>query len=373
MIDKKKKILITHSSNDLYGASKILLQTIEILIAQQYKIFVVLPYAGPLDKLLEEKVSIYHCNLGVLRKKYFNFFGLINRFYYIAKSIFFLNKLIDKNEISIVYSNTSVIISGAFIAKIKNIRSYFHIHEIPTNSFYKFFIINFVNLFSDKIIVVSKAVRDHWFKKNKKVHVIYNGFFFANNLKKNEKYRDKNNIVMTSISRIIPYKGHIYLLKILTLLLNRNNNIILYILGDTFKGYEDYEISVKNYVLKNKLNKNVIFTGYKKNIDYYLNISDFFIHTPILPDPLPTVIFEAINSNTPVISTDVGGSVEILENGKGGLLIPHNNVNKSAELIDSFIKNSELVNKKNNYVKYSIKKKFNNKLFEKNIVKFFSN
>ena len=31
----------------------------------------------------------------------------------------------------------------------------------------------------------------------------------------------------------------------------------------------------------------------------FLDKSHFFIHTPISPDPFPTVIFEAIESKTP--------------------------------------------------------------------------
>ena len=49
-----KKILIFHSSNDLYGASKILLQVINILISSGYETHVFLPYRGPLDKIFSE-------------------------------------------------------------------------------------------------------------------------------------------------------------------------------------------------------------------------------------------------------------------------------------------------------------------------------
>ena len=46
-----KKILIFHSSNDLYGASKILISTIEILINNGFDIHLFLPCDGPLNKL----------------------------------------------------------------------------------------------------------------------------------------------------------------------------------------------------------------------------------------------------------------------------------------------------------------------------------
>ena len=44
-----KNILITHSSNDLYGASKVLVTTIDALILNGYKVHVILPHDGPLN------------------------------------------------------------------------------------------------------------------------------------------------------------------------------------------------------------------------------------------------------------------------------------------------------------------------------------
>ena len=46
---KNKKILILHSSNDLYGASKIFLQITHLLNSKGYQVHVVLPSKGPLD------------------------------------------------------------------------------------------------------------------------------------------------------------------------------------------------------------------------------------------------------------------------------------------------------------------------------------
>ena len=53
-----KRILIFHSSNDLYGASKILLQVINQLKKKGNEIHVFLPYKGPLDQLFDDKKSI---------------------------------------------------------------------------------------------------------------------------------------------------------------------------------------------------------------------------------------------------------------------------------------------------------------------------
>ena len=78
-----KKILIAHSSNDKYGASKILISIINIFINKGFEVHLLLPNNGPLNEnktIKKTKLSII--KLGVFRKKYLSFFGLINRFYF---------------------------------------------------------------------------------------------------------------------------------------------------------------------------------------------------------------------------------------------------------------------------------------------------
>ena len=55
MISPKKKLLLLHSSNDLYGASKIFLQLIDLFISKDFNVHVVLPEKGKLDVFLNKK------------------------------------------------------------------------------------------------------------------------------------------------------------------------------------------------------------------------------------------------------------------------------------------------------------------------------
>ena len=55
MISPKKNILLLHSSNDLYGASKIFLQLIDLFISKGFNVHVVLPDRGKLDDFLNNK------------------------------------------------------------------------------------------------------------------------------------------------------------------------------------------------------------------------------------------------------------------------------------------------------------------------------
>ena len=162
---KNKKILILHSSNDLYGASKIFLQIIQILKNNEYEIHVVLPSKGPLDNLINQNAHVCYHSLGVLRKMYLNPLGLINRLVTNLKAIKFLSNYIKHNSIDLVYTNTSTILCGGIAAIKNNIPSLFHIHEIPTgNKLYEFLSGKIINKYSDKVLTVSDSVKSHWLK-----------------------------------------------------------------------------------------------------------------------------------------------------------------------------------------------------------------
>jgi len=342
-----KKILIAHSSNDLYGASKVLISIIDIFIKNGFKVYLILPHNGPLNNNeIIKKTNLKIINLGVFRKKYLNFFGLINRLYFIIKSSLHIRKLLKSNQIDLVYTNTSTLISPSIAAKFTRIPSIFHIHEIPNgNCIYSRFITSFLNVFPREIICVSKSVYDFWIingLKKTKVKIIYNGF----NIKKSKsKILSDDKIVFTSISRILPYKGHSLLIRIFEMLCKKNKNIYLQIIGDTLPEYQKYLNELKIDIKKRGLNNKIKFLGFREDVISILDKSNFFIHTPLSPDPLPTVIFEAIMCKTPVITNNMGGAYEILDEGKNGLIIKNDLFEESVENIFSYLENKKQQNK----------------------------
>ena len=145
------------------------------------------------------------------------------------------------------------------------------------------------------------------------------------------------------------------------------------IVGDTFPGYESYEQELKTLVIDNDLNEKIHFLGYRTDIEAILAKSDLVFHSSITPDSLPTVIFEAIKMRVPVAATELAGAVEILDNGNCGLLVPLNNAEKTAELINDYIKDKKLkMSNIEKAIEYS-NQHFSPAQFEKNILDIFKN
>ena len=377
MISPKKNILLLHSSNDLYGASKIFLQLIDLFISKDFNIHVVLPEKGKLDDFLNQKdIKVSYNELGVLRKKYLNPLGLVNRFVSNIKAIKFLSNYIKIHSIDLVYTNTSTILCGGIAAKKNGICSLFHIHEIPKgNWLYEFFSGKIINRISHKVLAVSNSVKNHWLKNidELKIERVYNGILFKKIDSIIKLDNDQGDFVITSVARLIPYKGHKYLVDIVDELIKKSKKFKLFIVGDSLPSYAYYEKSVNQKVKELGLENNIKFLGFRNDVSSILKQSDLFIHPAISPDPLPTVLFESLHNDLPTVATNMGGAIEILDNGNNGLLIPYNDKKKAADLINDYCANTKLQKKHLENSKKHFKINFSSESFNRNILNEVNN
>ena len=141
------------------------------------------------------------------------------------------------------------------------------------------------------------------------------------------------------------------------------------IVGDTLPHYQKYLDNLKLNIKKKGIDNKIKFLGFRNDISHILTNSNFFIHTPILPDPFPTVIFEAIQAKIPVITNDLGGAFEILNNGKNGLIIKNDLINKSVDKILTFIENHDLQKQNSDIAFDYVCKNFSLENFEKKIIR----
>jgi glycosyltransferase involved in cell wall biosynthesis len=378
------RILLLHSSSDLYGASKIFLQTVQILNGQGHTCHVVVSSAGPLvDKLKQDSIPVTVINLGIIRRKYFTPLGILNRINKWQKANSILNKYIQQNDIELVYANTTAVLLGAYLAHKNEIKHVWHVHEIIGKPKFLFFAIQWImKRYTSSIICVSKAVKDHWSKNtpllSSKMQVIYNGIApieksTAPNLR--TKYQiPKEAIVIGMAGRVHYWKGQKYFLQIAQQLLNQcsyNNKVTpLYfiITGDAFPGYEYLVDEMNDFIKKNKLGDRIFYTGFENEMDKFYSSIDLLILPSQLPDPLPTVVLEAMQYGIPVAATEQGGALEMIVENETGIFIPMNNVKLASDKIFELIQSNNY-NKLHTHSIERVQTYFSMKSFENQIGK----
>ena len=243
------RILLLHSSSDLYGASKIFLQTVTLLRKQGHQCLVVLSNKGSLEEALELlEAEVHIINLGIIRRKYFNIAGLFNRLQKWSTATSLLNTIILSHQIELVYSNTASVLIGAWVAKKNRLKHFWHIHEIIESPKILHYFLNWqMRRGADKLIVVSDAVATCWedgLTEKNSLTRIYNGIEPITH-PVTIHYRKQYNIpedavVLGLASRIHVIKGQPYFLAIAKALKARSttSNIHFLIAGDPYPGQE---------------------------------------------------------------------------------------------------------------------------------------
>lgn len=349
--------VFVHGSADLYGSAKILLQVVRICVKEDEKVIVVLPHQGSLVPALEALgVQVFIINIGVLRRRYFTPWGMIGRFFLWIYACFALRSLIREHEISKIYVNSANVLIGPLLKKITALPLIWHLHEIVEKPAMLRRFLTFLICQADLVIAVSAATRNFWMAQSKhlSIELLYNGIDFTEyehvgNLIESEfpftLKKEKKGIVIAMVGRIQPWKGQSYFLDIMKSLKSQLENDLIpcyaVVVGDPYPGYEYYATELKLEIEQKELQQNVFYLGYRNDIPSILASIDLLVVSSILPDPLPTVILEAMASSKPVISTKQGGALEMIVENETGFFIPLNNPQQSAAIIKTALKNPE--------------------------------
>jgi glycosyltransferase involved in cell wall biosynthesis len=130
-----------------------------------------------------------------------------------------------------------------------------------------------------------------------------------------EKYDLKDSFIVGIVGRIEDAKGQWILVEALFKL--KDLDIKLLIVGQTMD--ENYLQSLKEKIENLGLSKRVIFTGFTREVNEHIKLCD----VTVLATPKETfglVIIESMMTGVPVIATNNGGPLEIIEDGVDGLL-----------------------------------------------------
>ncbi|MHA1381718.1 MAG: glycosyltransferase family 4 protein [Candidatus Helarchaeota archaeon] len=195
------------------------------------------------------------------------------------------------------------------------------------------------------VISVSDFIKNRLVKmgvSRNKIFTIYNFPPQWKDLDNNIELKESKNQEKLTIfysGRLERAKGIHVLIFAMRKILKKINNVELKIAGEG-----PYENQLKNTCRRLGLEKNVKFLGkvaFKKMGKLYQSVNIVCIPS-VWPEPLSRVSFEAMTLGKPVISSNVGGQAEVIEDGKTGLLVPPNNVNELAKAILKLINNEEL-------------------------------
>lgn len=364
-----KKILFIMNNLEGGGAEKLLVQLLERLDKVKYELtLILLDNEGNYLEKIEKIKKI---------KKYYIFEEVKNevKFYFLRKKIkkflkgivcIFPKFILNKININEEYALGIAYLEGPttlFLANLKNCKrkvAWVHTdlkkHKILNKKLEK-------KSYSkmEKIVCVSndskKSIVELYPELKEKVEVIYNPISKEEILKKciEKKYSYFNKkINMITVGRLSLEKGFDLLIKAHNQLLKEGLDYNLYILGE---GKERKKL--EQYIKDNNIEKNTFLLGFKENPYPYIKEADIFISSSRY-EGYSLVVAEALCLEKPVIATKCTGPVELLDNGKYGLLAEVENVESLKENMKKLILSEDLRKK------YSKLSKERSKIFDIN-------
>jgi len=228
---------------------------------------------------------------------------------------------------------------------------------------------------SDKVIVVSNFLKDLAVKigiSEEKIKVIYNSvdfLSFENDLKIDLRKELKiNGKVILTNARLTPWKGVDMLIKIMSELIRKHNNIKLIIISE---GPE--RENLEKLAVDLDVEENVFFAGRVSRdlVVEYLKIADVFVLNTNY-EGMSFSLLEAMKIGTPIITTKVGGNIETVKDKETGLLVDYNNKEQWIEAINFIINNPDFGKKLVQQAKNDLKR-FNWNNLVKETINVFEN
>ena len=206
---------------------------------------------------------------------------------------------------------------------------------------------DFITRFADLVIPNSESGKDYLVTrgiKPERIKVVYNGINIqrlipnpADTIRIRNTLGLSENIKVVGISAsLFPLKDHDTFLRAAHIISSTMPQVKYIILGEG-PLRQALEQLAKDLGIESK----VLFTGNQTEVSPYLSVFDIACLCSKEPEGCSNSILEAMALVKPVVATNVGGNVELVEDGKTGLLVPVQNPEVLANAILSLLDNPE--------------------------------
>tara|TARA_Y100001970_G_C14259811_1_gene879189 strand:- start:16790 stop:17857 length:1068 start_codon:yes stop_codon:yes gene_type:complete len=343
-MNKRKKILFALPNLIGGGAERVLVNIINQVDSKKYKIFLLLlNKQGPLHSCLTNEIHII--DLNIKRTRY---------------SLFKVIKAINKINPNVVFSTTHrmniIVLVASFLTKnkVKVIAREPNMPSLLINNkqltSIKLKIISFLYKNAFKIIAQTDEMKKDIVKiynvLEQNVFTIYNPIdydFIDKSADSGQDPFNHNYINIVASGRIIDQKAYDVLIKAFKIVIEKNPNFRLYILGDDVVGLKQELLEL---VEKLKLDSFIFFEGFVKNPYSYYKYSDLFVLSSRW-EGLPNTVLENLYLEKPIVVTDcINYLSDLIINGENGFIVPVNDY----KILGEKILNYNRLEPKNTYI-----------------------
>lgn len=350
----KKLLFLSHSSS-LHGAERCLLDLVTHLDRRRFEPLVVLPRRGPLEERLSKANVAYvirHLKLWIPSTNHQQSPHPFAWLSGLRARLWSLLTLIERENIDLIYTNTSTLLEGALAARRARLPHVWHIHEhlrgnadlhcpIPP-----FWIDKLTLALSTRIVAPSHALAQARFANAAKVCVVPNGIDL-NAFHNGDGQRLRQELGISSQAPVITFVGAIShnkdpltFIRAAAIVHRRFPNAHFLLAGTV----ADPELERQARALVQTEGLKVHFLGYRHDVADLLAAATVYVSTST-QESFGRTLVEAMASGTPVVATRCGGPEEVVVDGQTGFIVSPSDHEAVASAISTLLENPDTARK----------------------------
>lgn len=319
------RVLVAHPSADLYGSDLQLVESVRGLRDAGMAVVVSVPAHGPLEALLEEAgARVVVEPVPVLRKSLLSPSGLARLTVSAPTSVVRLVRRLRASRPDVLYVNTVTVPWWILAARLARVPVLTHVHEAEQDGTLLLRRLVAAPLgLAHSVLVNSAAALDAAAivpGVRRRATIVHNGFPGPPEPSP-VRARDAGDPArVVVVGRLSPRKGIDVAVEAVGLLGRRGHDVRLEVCGTTFEGYEWFEDELRERITALDLADRVELRGYVRPTWGVLASADVVL-VPSRAEPFGNTAVEALLAGRPLVASAVQGLVEIVDDGRTGLLV----------------------------------------------------
>lgn len=333
------RVLFLHTTSEIGGSDVSLLRLVEGLDRSRYAIIVALPADGPLVARLREagaRVEIMPSLLKLTSRRGGAF--LLRFAWNYPWAVRDLARFITRERIGLVHTNTIHNLYGVAAARLTRVPHIWHFREIVWQSgMLRRLELWMARRWSARIIVTSRAIAAMYGAERRwpvQLVRVPNGVDDARFCPgdapdvRHALGAAPGDVLIGIVCRLDAWKGVDDFLAAAGRAEAERPGLRFAVVGGAIIGQESYADALARQAEARGLGGRIVFTGWRfgpADMPAVFRALDVLVLASREPEPFGLVVIEAMASGRPVIATAHGGPLDIVEDGRTGLLVPPRN------------------------------------------------
>ena len=339
-------MLLLHPSDEAYGSDRVLLRLVTGLQSRGWRVGVLLSdEQGPgwlTEQLRQQSIDVRRGPMAVARRQDLGLRRLPAHVRDLFRSRRWIRAEAQQFRPSIIHVNTSALLVATVLGRPAQARLVWHVHELVIRPRIASWIFRIApTLTADRVIAISRAVRDHVSPRGLgrgRVTVVWNGI----EERPEAPQRDVDRPVVAFVGRLNRWKGWDVFLDAVGRIASTFPKARFLIAGDAPPGEEWRTAALQDQLARLGLQSRVEALGFERDVPALLDQVAVVVVPSVWPEPFGLVTLEAMRAGCAVIATAHGGSLDLIEAGTTGALVPPGDPTSLAAVIESLLEDPAL-------------------------------